>query len=374
MSATASSPLERYFARRGVSRIEVAHGITTPKFFTDPAAEHMAVRRAAGLFDFSFMACIEIEGRDSLAFLHRLQTRNLASLQDQRLAYSLLLRENGTVINDATIWRIAAYRYLLFTGRHDDLQHLAPLANGLAVSIADRSREQAVLAVQGKQAWAIIRRCFAAHAPGLPPQLPYYGFVALAFDGSACLLARIGYSGETGYEMVIAADAAPGLWEALLRAGADRGIAECGFSATDTLRIEAGHILFLRELALPVTPSEIGLARLVDFYNAECAGIAALCRTRWQAPARVLAGLVIDERAPEFIRQAAVDWSAVAKGSALLTSACLSPVLRRRIALGFVTAIDRCPGTRVRLEPGIGARVARLPFYDPGRFLARRTR
>ncbi|MEK6594644.1 MAG: aminomethyltransferase family protein [Pseudomonadota bacterium] len=374
MSATAFSPLERYFARRGVSRIEVTHGIATPKLFTDPAAEHMATRRAAGLFDFSFMTCIGIEGRDSLALLHRLQTRNLASLQDQRLAYSLLLRENGTVINDVTIWRIAADRYLLFTGRHDDLQHLAPLADGLAVSIDDRSREQSVLAVQGKQAWAIIKRCFSAHAPGLPQQLPYYGFVALTFDGNACLLARIGYSGETGYELVIAADAAPGLWDALLRAGADRGIAECGFSAIDTLRIEAGHILFARELALPVTPFEIGLARLVDFYNAECAGIAALRRTRWQAPARALAGLMIDERAAELTRRADADLSAVAKGSALLTSVCLSPVLRRRIGLGFVAATDRRPGTRVRLEPGVSARVARLPFYDPGRFLARRTR
>lgn len=374
MSAPASSPLGRYFTRRGVNQIEVAPGITTPRLFTDPAAEHLACRRAAGLFDFSFMACIEIEGRDSLAFLHRLQTRNLAGLQDRRLAYTLLLRENGTVINDATIWRIATDRYLLFTGRRDDLQHLAPLAGGLAVSIADRSRELAVLAVQGKQAWAIINRCFTAHAPGLPPPLPYYGFVPFTFNDSACLLARIGYSGETGYELVIAAAAAPGLWAAMLWAGADHGITECGFSALDTLRIEAGHILFLRELALPVTPFEIGLARLVDFYNAECAGIAALRRRRWQTPAHALAGLMIDERAPGFTRQATADLSAVAEGSALLTSACLSPVLKRRIGLGFVAAADRCPGTRVRLEPGVSARVARLPFYDPARFLARRTR
>lgn len=374
MNAAAPSALERYFTRRGIKQIELARGVTTPAWFSDAAAEHMATRRAAGLFDFSFMACFEITGNDSLAFLHRLQTRNLDALRDGQLAYTLLLREDGSVINDATVWRAAGGRYLLFTGRRDDMQHLAPLAAGLAVDIDDRSREQAVLAVQGRQAWAIIQRCLPRQA-GLPQQLPYYGFVALDFSGSPCLLARIGYSGETGYELVIAAEAAPALWQALLETGAEHGLAECGFSAVDSLRIEAGHILFMRELALPVTPFEIGLTRLVNFYNTQCRGVSALRRRRWQAPVHALAGLIADNRqCGTFAGQSPVDFSAIAAGGALLTSACMSPVLKRRIGLGFVAAADRRPGTRVRLVSGAGATVARLPFYDPARFLARRTR
>lgn len=374
MNAAAPAPLERYFARRGVHRIELAPGITTPARFSNATAEHMATRHAAGLFDFSFMACFEITGNDSLAFLHRLQTRNLCALRDGHLAYTLLLREDGSVINDATVWRTADSRYLLCTGRRDDMQHLAALAAGFAVAIADRSREQAVLAVQGRQAWAIIQRCLGRQA-GLPPQLPYYGFVALDFSGSPCLLARIGYSGETGYELVITAEAAPALWQALLEAGAGHGLAECGFSAVDSLRIEAGHILFMRELALTVTPFEIGLARLVNFYNTQCRGVTALRRRRWQAPAHALAGLIADHRqCGAFAAQPFMDFSAIASGSALLTSACMSPVLKRQIGLGFVAAADRLPGTRVRLASGAGATVVRLPFYDPARFLARRTR
>lgn len=372
MSATAPFALERYFAQRGVSQIELARGVTTPARFSDAAAEHMATRRSAGLFDFSFMACLEITGRDSLGFLHKLQTRNLNALREGRLAYTLLLRDDGSVLNDATVWRVADGRYLLFTGRRDDLRQLAPLAAGLAVDIADRSREQAVLAIQGRQAWTIIQRCLGGQAQ-LP--LPYYGFVALDFSGSPCLLARIGYSGETGYELVIAADAAPALWQALLAAGAEHGLTECGLSAVDSLRIEAGHILFMRELALPVTPFEIGLARLVNFYNTQCRGISALRCRRWQVPVRMLAGLFVDDRQQQaFAGQSSMDFSAIAPGSALLTSACMSPVLKRHIGLGFVAAADRCPGTRVRLASGVGATVARLPFYDPARFLARRTR
>lgn len=371
MSATAPSALERYFVRRGVRQIELARGVTTPARFSDAAAEHMATRRAAGLFDFSFMACFEITGRDRLGFLHRLQTRNLNALREGRLAYTLLLRDDGSVLNDATAWRTADERYLLFTGRRDDLRQLAPLAAGLAVDIADRSREQAVLAVQGPQARTIIQRCLGRQAQ-LP--LPYYGFVTLDFCGSPCLLARIGYSGETGYELVIDADAAPSLWQALLEVGAGHGLAECGFGAIDSLRIEAGHILFMRELALPVTPFEIGLARLVNFYNTQCRGVTALRCRRWRAPAHMLAGLIADDRRQEaFAGQSSVDFSAIAPGSALLTSACMSPVLKRHIGLGFVAAADRLPGTRVRLASGASATVARLPFYDPARFLARRT-
>jgi aminomethyltransferase len=373
MSAAAPTPLERYFARRGVDRTELARGVTTSAWFSNAAAEHMATRRAAGLFDFSFMACFEITGNSSLAFLHRLQTRNLLALREGQLAYTLLLREDGSVINDATVWHVSSGHYLLFTGRRDDLQHLAPLAAGLAVDIADRSREQAVLAVQGQQAWAIMQRCLGKRA-GLPPQLPYYGFVVLEFNGSPCLLARIGYSGETGYELVIAAEAAPALWQSLLETGAERGLAECGFSAIDSLRIEAGHILFMRELALPVTPFEIGLSRLVNFYNTQCRGVSALRRRRWQAPQHALAGLIADHPGcTAFAAQPCADFSAVMPGSALLTSACMSPVLKRQIGLGFVAAADRRPGTRVRLASGTGATVTRLPFYDPARFLARRT-
>ena len=95
--------------------------------------------------------------------------------------------------------------------------------------------------------------------------MPYFGFQRAPFGDAEGWIARLGYSGETGYELVIASDAASALWQTLLAHGADDGLAECGFDAIDSLRIEAGHILFTRELASPVTPFELGLARFVDF-------------------------------------------------------------------------------------------------------------
>jgi aminomethyltransferase len=362
----AVTSLQRYFEQRGIAQVELAGRLATPVRFTDPVSEHLATRHAAGLADFSFVASIEITGRDSLIFLHHLQTRNLARLPPGRLAYTLMLRRDGTVLNDATIWCLGKERYGLFTGRRSDFDHVCALAAGFSVSIADRSVEHAVIAVQGVQAWPIISRCLS----GLPAGLPYYSFTDSRWQGAACRVARIAYSGETGYELITDAMYAPGLWRALLAAGTDYDLAECGFDAIDSLRIEAGHILFTRELAMAVTPFELGLGRLLDFYRDADPGMDALRRMRWQAPRQCLVGLLLDE----------VDTlvpyvtACILPGTARLTSSCISPIFGRRIGLGFVTVANRHPGTRVEVAAGVSARVARLPFYDPAKILPRRMR
>ena len=368
-SRLAVTPLQRYFEQRGIAQLNLAGGIATPARFTDPVSEHLATRRNAGLFDFSFMAMAEITGRDSLGFLHRLQTRNLSRLRPAHLAYTLMLRQNGTVLDDATIWCLGKERYCLFTGRRADLDHVRALAAGFSVSITDRSREHAVIAIQGVNAWAIISRCLS----GLPESLPYYCFSDSRWESAACRAARIGYTGETGYELITDAVHGPGLWRALLAAGADDDLAECGFDALDSLRIEAGHILFTRELAAPATPYELGLGRLLDFYRDPGTGMESLRPRRWQQTQRCLVGLVPDHVTTRGIDSLTVQAAGrlPVPGRAVITSTCLSPVLNRTLALGFVDAANRYPGTSVTVGPGLKARVARLPFYDPAKRLPR---
>ena len=356
-----------FLSTRSAATLTVAPGITTPRCFSDARREHLATRHAAGLFDFSFMGCAEIAGTASLAFLGSLQTRALDRLQPGRIAYTLLLRDDGTVLNDATVWRLAGDRYWLFIGRRSDFEPIARCAKDFGITVSDASQQHAVIAIQGAASWSIIERCFDGRHAAAPP---YYGFQQLSFAGSDCWLARIGYSGETGYELVIADAAAPALWQALLAAGADAGLLECGFDAIDSLRIEAGHILFARELAAPVTPFELGMARLVDFYRAPFRGAPALQATRWRRPQRRLAGLMpaADTAAAQSLP------GRIAPGRGALTSACWSPLYERCLGIGFVNAEDAYPGTTVTLHDGTRAQVARLPFYDPARYLPRQTR
>jgi aminomethyltransferase len=322
--------------------------------YTDTVAEHLATRRSCGLFDFSFMGHFEVAGAGARAFLERLQTRSLARLPPGRIAYTLLPREDGSVFIDATVWCLAADRYWLFTGRPSDLAHVTAAVPGAGAQVSDRTDEQAVLALQGPDS----ARVLARHL-GAPPGVPYFGFRAATLAGTAVTIGRIGYSGELGYELVVPAAAAGALW----RRFAGDGIAECGFDAANSLRIESGYILFTNELARPVDPFELGLERLVDLDGRDFVGREALRARRWRAPDRRLVGLA------GFARRDAGSLAGVPRVE--VTSRAWSPTLGRELALGYGPGDVAAPGALVAAADSEVAQVARLPFYDPGRALPR---
>ena len=360
-----ASEFSAFLASRCADTVELAPGIATPRCFSDAAGEHLATRRAAGLFDFSFMYCAEITGADSGNFLAALQTRAVDTLPCGRIAYTLLLRDDGSVLIDATVWRLDSDRYWLFTGRRGDANYVADFARAYDVALTDRSTLQSVLAVQGPASAGIIE-CTLGTAD--VRALPYFGFMQLAFAGAECQVARIGYSGELGYEIVIADAVAPALWSALIEAGNDYGLREGGFAAIDSLRIEAGHLLFTRELAALAAPAELGLTRLIDFYRQEFCGAAAVRAQRWRLPARRLVGL-LPLRGARFAPATA---PARTRATACMTSKAWSPLMECELGMGFVAAGDAYSGTTVTLDSGERAKVARLPFYDPARRLPRR--
>ena len=354
-----------WLAGRSKGQIELAPGVSTPRSFGDARREHLATRRTGGLFDFSFMGCTAIEGPEALACVNALQSRRLDTLRPGRIAYTLLLRNDGSVLNDATAWRLDCNHFWVFTGRRADCDYIAQFSAGFEVETSARGEMQAVIAVQGDISRHTIEHLFAGI--GLAA-LPYFAFQRATFGEAECWIARLGYSGETGYELVIGSTAAVLLWQSLLARGADAGLTECGFDAMDSLRIEAGHILFARELASPVTPFELGFARFVDFDRPEFCGGQALRAQRRREPRRRLVGLLpAHDAEPELGLAGHLE-----DGSAVMTSACWSPLLERRIGIGFVAARDAHPGTVVRLSNDVRARVARLPHYDPAKVLPRR--
>lgn len=340
------APLTAAFRTRGVPLTEVTPGLYVPARFGDPLAEQRATRRAAGIYDFSFMAIFDIDGPEALAFVGRLQTRDATRLRPGELRYTLLLTDEGHVYNDASVWNLGEGRYRIVTGRPSDLALLERRASRHRISI--RPLRGAVLSVQGPASAALLR---ALGATALPP---FFRFAAASLAGIAGTVARIGYSGELGYEVFVPARDGPGLWDALREKARDIGGLECGFEAADALRIECGFVLFSRELALPVSPEEIGLGRLVE---------GAAARGPRPSPSRRLVGLLPMREGP--IAAGPPGAAPIAPGMGLLTSAADSALFGRRLGLGYVDAADACPGTLVQLAGGGRARVARLPYYDP---------
>jgi aminomethyltransferase len=322
--------------------------------YTDAVEEHLATRRSCGLFDFSFMGHFEIAGEGARAFLDRLQTRNLALLGPGRIAYTLLLRPDGTVFIDATVWCLAPDRYWLFTGRRSDFALVAESERERGVLVRDLSGTNAVLAVQGPASARVLER-HLEEAPGIA----YFGFREAPLAGVPVTIARLGYSGEVGYELIVPGELAPALWR---RLAADAR--ECGFDAANSLRIESGYILFTNELARPVNPFELGLERLVSFDGRAFTGSDPLRALRWRDPDQRLVGL------DGFARRAPSSLQGLPRAD--VTSRGRSPSFGRELALGFAQAEAAAAGTLVAVSDTELARVCRLPFFDPGRVLARR--
>lgn len=353
------SALESALRRRALAFAEIDPGVSVPEVFSDAREEHLATRRAAGLFDFSFMGLAEFAGEGGLNVLRRLQTRNPARLVPGQLHYTLLLREDGSVLSDATLWRLDEERFWLFAGRRSDIARIV----ACHPQAADRSGDCAVLALQGPASGAILAR-LAGEA--CVRTLRYFGFAQASVARLDAVVGRLGYSGELGYELILPAADAPALWDALLEAGRADGLLECGFTAADSLRIESGYVLFGREIDGRADPFELGLERLVEFDGRDFRGARALARRRHATPARKLCALEPAEPWPT--RHALTHLP-----RAQLTSECDSPVLGRRLALGFVGEADAAPGVMVALGGGRRARVAHLPAYDLCRRLPRAT-
>ncbi len=282
--------------------------------------EHLATRRAAGLFDFSFMGLYEFYEKTEL---QALQTRNLDAMVPGQIAYTLLLKEDGAVLIDATVWCLDRERFWLFTGRRS------------AFGGHDVSGAFTILALQGPASGWILARVLGPDAVG---NLRYFRFL----EKDDLIVARLGFSGELGYELLVPTTEAAALRQKLLDAGRNEGLRTCGWAAADSLRIEAGYVLFDREIDGHANPSELGLERFAP-------------KMTFHAARRLVGLDILDEPGRSDLPPAKV------------TSECFSPTLGKSLALGFVSPATVDTGSAVRLGDGRIARVAALPFYDPKR-------
>jgi aminomethyltransferase len=359
--------LSRWFKQRGIAMTAFLPGQLLPERFSDPHREHRAVREAAGLFDFSFMSCIEVAGPGVVDWLNRLQPRDAGGMAVGRILYTLLSRVDGSVAIDATLWRLDHACYWIMTGERSDAHHLGVAAQAAGLPCTDHSDAQAVLAVQGPRSGMVLSALADAPIPG---HLPYFSFCRARFDGIDCLLGRLGYTGEFGYELVLPAEHAQGMWQRLMVAGRRHGLHECGLASMDSLRIEAGLMLFRNELSYRVTPGMLNLP------------------ARWFGPARLPWVVASDLRrldsatdAPRLIGLRPLrgelppadlpagcpeEWLRMAPGEAVLTSRGKGVSVPGALGLGYAAHCTARPGDTLRLRgSAVPVQVQRLPFYDP---------
>jgi aminomethyltransferase len=335
-------------------------GYSLPIQYAGVIAEHMAVRKAAGLFDVSHMGEILYTGPDALANLEHVMTNVFSGMGDGRARYSLICNEDGGVVDDVLVYRRRTGKYLVVVNAANiekDFKWMRSRAFG-DVSVTDISGEVAQIALQGPRSREILTRLAP---PGDIPE-KYYTFKEDAdIGGIRCLVSRTGYTGELGYELYSAVPDAAALWKKISDAGEEFGLLPAGLGARDTLRLEAGMPLYGHEMDETVTPFEAGLDFAVKMTKENFVGRAALERRK---PERARVGLRVTGRG--IVREGATVY---ADGRAVgrTTSGTHCPYLGGAYAMASV-GLD-CTSAGIRVEADVRGRmieaeVADIPFYS----------
>jgi aminomethyltransferase len=357
--------------------------------------EYNAIRNAAALIDVSPLFKYMVTGRDATRFVNRVVTRDINKVAAGQVIYCCWCDEQGKVIDDGTITRLAENTYR-WTAADPSLRWFHQNALGLDVAVEDISDKVASLALQGPTSARLLKKVAEAEITNLK----YFRMTRGKIGGVEVDISRTGYTGDLGYEIWIPWDQATRVWDALVEQGRQFDLHPAGMLALDVARIEAGLILievdyFSSKKALiesqKYSPYEIGLGRLVDLKKEHFIGRAALEDENRRGPARQLVGLDIEwndveklyddaglaPQVPGTASRAAVPVYRAGKQVGKATSTTWSPTLKKMIALASVASGHAAPGTKLEIELTVeavrhtaGATVAALPFFNPPRKMA----
>jgi aminomethyltransferase len=256
-------PLDAIHRAAGAKMVPFAD-FNMPLQYQSIKIEHGAVRNKCGLFDVSHMGKIKVEGPGAYNTLQSLLTNDVGRLTDGQIQYSLMCNEDGSVKDDLTVYRLKKDSYLLIVNaatKDTDLKWLQDESSN-GTYMEDVSDECALFALQGPKAQMILEWLTRNKEVAV---LPYYTFDQIHVAEISSLVARLGYTGEDGFEILCNKTEAVLMWNALLEAGSSVGLMPCGLAVRNILRLEAGMMLYGSDLDQYHTPFEAGLDRFVRF-------------------------------------------------------------------------------------------------------------
>jgi aminomethyltransferase len=358
MSDLKRSPLEGAHLALGARLVPFA-GWNMPVQYSSIIDEHKAVREKVGIFDISHMGQFLVSGPAAGAWLNRMFTNNIAKLAHGQGQYTLMLNENGGVIDDLIAYRTGESDYFLVVNAsmiEEDFFWLARHQDENA-TLRNESDLWAGMAIQGPLA----AETFAKACPGA--ELPVRNGIAFTAEGA--VVCRTGYTGEDGFEFFCPAAEGIAWWDKFLAAGA----APCGLGARDTLRLEMGYPLNGSDLSPERTPIEAGLGFFCDLEKGDFIGRETLARQKAEGPGLKLTAIQYTEKgAPPRAHYPVLTEDGKTIGE--LASGALSPSLMTGIAMAYLPAEYSKPGTDLKIDVRgrpFPAKVVKKPFYKPAK-------
>jgi aminomethyltransferase len=349
------TPLIDAHRRLGAKLVEFGGWEMPLAYPSGTLSEHRACRTEAVAFDVSHLGTVRVSGPDALDRLQAALSNDLNRIRPGRAQYTHLLDEaDASVVDDIIVWWIADQVFDVMPNASNTDRVVA------AIGGDDTTADRAIIAIQGPAA----RARLATIAP-TAATVPRFGVTEFEWEGTPCLVAGTGYTGEDGVECSVPTDAAESLWSAVVGAG----VLPAGLGARDTLRLEAALPLHGHELGPGISPLQAGLGWVVGWDKPTFRGRTALLAEREAGPRRRLIGLSTEGRQPP--REGA---TVIAPGGPVgtVTSGNFSPMLGHGIALALVAADDDPPVTFELEQRGrsLPATVVATPFVRPGQWAA----
>lgn len=368
------SPLHKYHEDEHAQMVEYAGWEMPIKYTTSIREEHEQTRNSGGIFDVSHMGRLSFKGRDAVRLLEHTCTRKIASMTEGQSRYGLICNEHGGVKDDVIVNRMGEQELLVVvnaSNREKIIEHLASVieSRGFDVKMEDRTEKTAMIAFQGPKVMDLIGRVSSEI-----PQLKRFRFLVKNLMIAKVIVARTGYTGEDGVEVIMPASIVSMAIKMLLKEmGQDDArdlLKPCGLGARDTLRLEAGMPLYGHELGEDINALSCGidfaiaLDKSVENDTETFIGQEALIKTRDSGgPALKLVGIEIDSK--RTARQG-MEIHTDGQKTGIVTSGCASPTLGKSIAMGFVPSEKTTVGTALQIDAGramLDAVVVPLPFY-----------
>jgi len=349
------TPLYSIQKKHGARFTEFA-GWELPLYYSSIIEEHMAVRKSAGIFDISHLGKIRVKGYGASDYLQFMTTNDISKASAGKGIYSLFCNAEGGIIDDDIIYRLDEDEYLIITNasQAETMTRWLNEHRPGGIEIIDNTEDYCLIALQGPRSPELLTVIFGENPDGYKR----YTVKTVVRNGNEFTIAKAGYTGEEGYEVLCDRGLAEGLWTAM----AENGATPAGLGARDTLRLEMGFPLYGNDITTGTSPIEAGLERFVSFNKGEFVGREPLLDQIEKGVERKLIGFVVEHN---IARRKDLIISKSGDEIGVVTSGGYSPILRKGLGIAYVRISSAWVGNNIDIRSGrklLNARIEKPPF------------
>jgi aminomethyltransferase len=338
-------------------------GWDMPVEYSGIAAEHLAVRTRAGVFDVSHMGEIEIAGTNALQAVQWISSNDASRLKAGQAQYAGLLTPEGTFVDDMLVYRMGPSHFLLVVNASNVAKDHAWISGQIAsigdAAVVDTSSRYALISIQGPAAAGTLQPLTGVDVS----DIGYYRFAHGEVANARAMISRTGYTGEDGFEIFVPPNMADRVWQALLESGRGADVIPCGLGARDTLRLEAAMRLYGNDIDETTSVLEAGLGWTVAWSKGDFIGRERLAEQKAAGTARRLVGFEMVDRA---IARHGHPVVSAGQRVGIVTSGTQTPFLKKAIGMAYVPTSLTAIGTEIAIDvrgKTAAALVVPLPFY-----------